>query len=182
MPTMDSLQGHLLVATPSLLDPNFRRAVVLVAEHGEDGALGVVLNRPSETEVAEAVPPLSGLVEEGDVVHVGGPVQPSAVVVLAEFDDPSTAPLIVVGDVGFLPSEVDHETLGDTRRARVFAGYAGWAPGQLEAELDESSWIVETALPDDVFAPAAELWSDVLRRKGGQYAILARMPPDPSLN
>ena len=182
MPTMDSLQGHLLVAAPSLLDPNFRRTVVLVAEHGEDGALGVVLNRPSETAVAEAVPPLSGLVEEGDVVHVGGPVQPSAVVVLAEFDDPSAVPLIVVGDVGFLPSEVDHETFGETRRARVFAGYAGWAPGQLEAELDESSWIVETALPDDVFAPAAELWSDVLRRKGGQYALLARMPPDPSLN
>src|SRR3970040_1545336 len=105
---MESLHGHLLVATPSLLDPNFRRTVVLVAEHGEDGALGVVLNRPSETEVAEAVPPLAGLG------------------VLAEFDDPSAAPLIVVGDVGFLPSEVDHETLGDTRRARVFAGYAGW--------------------------------------------------------
>src|SRR3972149_4051898 len=126
---MESLQGHLLLAAPSPPDPNCRRPVVLVAEHGEDGALGVVLNRPSETAVAEAVPPLSGLVEEGDVVHVGGPVQPSAVVVLAEFDDPSAAPLIVVGDVGFLPSEGDHETLGDTRRARAFAGDGGWAPG-----------------------------------------------------
>lgn len=179
---MESLQGHLLVASPSLLDPNFRRTVILVAEHGEDGALGVVLNRPSETSVAEAVEPLSALVEEGDVVHVGGPVQPSAVVVLAEFEDPSAAPLIVVGDVGFLPTEVDHETIGETRRARVFAGYAGWAPGQLEAELEEASWIVAPAVPDDVFAAPEELWSEVLRRKGGQYAILALMPPDPSLN
>lgn len=179
---MESLQGYLLIASPSLLDPNFRRTVVLVAEHGDDGALGVVLNRPSETEVVEAVPPLAGLVEAGDVVHVGGPVQPSAVVVLAEFVDPAAAPLLVVGDVGFLPAEVDAETIGETRRARVFAGYAGWSPGQLEAELEEPSWFVEPALADDVFSDPDEVWSDVLRRKGGQYAVLALMPPDPSLN
>lgn len=179
---MESLQGHLLIAAPSLLDPNFRRTVVLVAEHGDDGALGVVLNRPSETEVADAVPPLAWLVEAGDVVHVGGPVQPSAVVVLAEFADPSLAPLLVVSDVGFLPAEVDPETIGETRRARVFAGYAGWGPGQLEAELEEPSWIVEPALADDVFSDPEELWSDALRRKGGQYAVLALMPPDPSQN
>jgi putative transcriptional regulator len=178
-----SLRGHVLVAGPALLDPNFRRTVVLVGEHGEEGALGVVLNRPSAVTVAEAVPPLAGLVDDGDHVWVGGPVQPEAIVVLGEFDDPEQAAAVVVGSVGFLPTEVDPEELGTLARARVFAGYAGWGPGQLESELAEDSWIVEQALPDDVFcAEADSLWPAVLRRKGGPYSVLALMPPDPSMN
>ena len=180
---VDSLKGQLLIAGAALVDPNFRRAVVLVGEHAEEGALGVVLNRASETRVDEALPELSGLADDCGAVHVGGPVQPSAIVVLADFDEPERAATLVLDSVGFLPAEIDPDELGELRRARVFAGYAGWGPGQLDGELEEGSWIVEPALPEDVFTTDPdELWSDVLRRKGGPYGVLAAMPPDPSLN
>jgi putative transcriptional regulator len=181
--SVQSVKGHLLVAGPSLIDPNFRRTVVLVGEHSEDGALGVVLNRSSESTVGEAVPELTALVDGDEAVHVGGPVQPSAIVVLADFVDVERAGSLVLDTVGFLPAEIDPDELGELRRARVFAGYAGWGPGQLEDELEEGSWIVEPAQPDDVFTPDPDaLWSEVLRRKGGPYGVLALMPPDPSLN
>jgi putative transcriptional regulator len=180
---VQSLRGHLLVAGPSLVDPNFRRTVVLVGEHGEEGALGVVLNRPSEATVGEAVPELTPLVSDLAIVHVGGPVQPSAIVVLADFEEPERAGSLVLESVGFLPAEVEPEELGQLRRTRVFAGYAGWGPGQLDDELEEGSWIVEPALPEDVFTHAPEdLWGEVLRRKGGPFSLLALMPPDPSAN
>jgi putative transcriptional regulator len=180
---VQSLKGHLLVAGPRLIDPNFRRAVVLVGEHGDDGALGVILNRTSEATVDDALPELTALVDGADTIHVGGPVQPSAVVVLAEFAHPERAGALVVANIGFLPSEVDPDELGELQRARVFVGYAGWGPGQLDGELEEGSWIVEPAAPEDVFTPAPdELWSDVLRRKGGPFGVLALMPPDPSAN
>ena len=180
---MESLRGHLLIAGPSLLDPNFWRTVVLVGEHTEEGALGVVLNRSSETTVDEALPELALLAEEMGTVHVGGPVQPSAVVVLADFAEAADAESLVVESVGFLPAEIEPDTLGELRRARVYVGYAGWGPGQLDVELEEGSWIVEPAQPDDVFTDDSEgLWSDVLRRKGGPFTLLAAMPPDPSQN
>jgi len=180
---VQSLKGHLLIAGPSLIDPNFRRTVVLVGEHSEEGALGVILNRASETAVDEAVPELAVFVDDMGPVHIGGPVQPSAIVVLAEFVEPERADALVLNSVGFLPSEVDPDVLGELRRARVYAGYTGWGPGQLDGELEEGSWIVEPALPEDVFTADPEtLWSDVLRRKGGPFGVLALMPPDPSLN
>ena len=180
---VQSLKGHLLVAGPALHDPNFRRTVILVGEHGDEGALGLVLNRMTDSRVNDALPELAGLVDGADAVHVGGPVQPSAIVVLAEFEEPERAGTLVLDDIGFLPSEVDPDALGELRRARVFAGYAGWGPGQLDGELREGSWIVEPAAPDDVFTTdPEELWSEVLRRKGGPFGILALMPPDPSLN
>jgi len=178
-----SLKGKLLIAVPALLDPNFRRTVVLVGEHNEEGALGLVLNRPSETTVDEAVPELTVLVEGLGQVHVGGPVQPSAIVVIAEFADPDRAGSLVFESIGFLPAEIDPNELGELTRARVFAGYAGWGPGQLDDELEEGSWIVEPAIATDVFTlEPDELWSQVLRRKGGPYGVLALMPADPSLN
>lgn len=180
---MQSLKGQLLVAGPSLLDPNFRRTVVLVGEHTDEGALGVVLNRASEATVEDAVPELSTLIDDEELVHVGGPVQPSAIVVVADFADPEQAGVLILDSVGFLPAEVDPDAIGELRRARVFAGYAGWGPGQLDEELDEGSWIVAPALPEDVFTgDPEELWSDVLRRKGGPFEVLALMPPDPSAN
>ena len=180
---VQSLKGHLLIAGPALVDPNFRRAVVLVGEHSAEGALGVILNRALEATVEETVPELSVLVDGVEQIHDGGPVQPSAIVVLADFVEPERAGALVLDSVGFLPSEVDPGTLGELRRARVFAGYAGWGPGQLDGELAEGSWIVEPALPEDVFtADPEQLWSDVLRRKGGPFGVLALMPPDPSLN
>ena len=181
---MHSLRGQLLVAGPGLLDPNFRRTVILLGEHGEDGAMGVVLNRPTELPVAEAVPPLASLVDEDAVVYVGGPVQPRAVVVLADFHDPAYAGTIVLDTLGFLPGEVeDAVDVGSLRAVRVFAGYAGWAAGQLEDELEEGSWLVLRALVGDVFGPEPDrLWSEVLRREGGALAVLSLLPDDPSLN
>jgi putative transcriptional regulator len=180
---VESLKGQLLVATPSLVDPNFNRTVVLVGEHTEEGALGVVLNRASEAAVADALPELAALADDLGSVHFGGPVQPSAIVVLADFVEPENAGGIVLETIGFLPAETEPNALGEIRRARVYAGYAGWGPDQLDDELEEGSWIVEPALPDDVFTDDPDgLWSAVLRRKGGAYRVLAAMPPDPSLN
>jgi putative transcriptional regulator len=180
---MDGLSGYLLIASPALWDPNFRRTVVLIGHHDDEGAVGVVLNRVSEASILEAAPAFIPLVGAEDVVYVGGPVQPQAAVVVAEFDDPDGAGVLAFGSIGFLAGDADPETVTGVRRARLFAGYAGWGPGQLEAEVDEASWIQESALPEDVFAEdAAGLWSAVLRRKGPQYEMLALMPLDPSLN
>ena len=181
---MDSLKGQLLLASPALFDPNFRRTVVLITEHNEEGAAGLVLNRLSETTVAEAVPDLVPLVADQERVYVGGPVEQSAVLVLAEFDDPEDAAALVVGDIGFMPGNGDFELLAAaTRRVRVFAGYAGWGAGQLEAELEESSWIVEAPDGLDLFPePDTDLWGAALRRKGGVYRVVALMPEDPSQN
>jgi putative transcriptional regulator len=143
--------------------------------------MGLVLNRPADVSVEEAAPQLSELVSPDEPVYVGGPVEPQAVVVLAEFEDPDEAASLVLGDIGFLAAESESEPA--TRRARVFAGYAGWSSGQLEAELEEDAWILEPARPEHVFAATpANLWGDVLRRKGGQFAVLSLMPPDLSLN
>jgi putative transcriptional regulator len=178
-----SLRGQLLVAGPALEDPNFRRTVVLVGEHGDEGSMGIVLNRVSGVPVADAVPPMSPLTGPDEPVYLGGPVQPQAVVVLADFADPAGADL-VVGSVGFLPGEIEDVTaLGELRRVRVFAGYAGWAPGQLEGELEERSWIVLDAQASDVFTEAPErLWGEVLRRGGPAHAVLALLPDDPRVN
>jgi putative transcriptional regulator len=180
----ESLAGQLLLASPTLADPNFARTVVLVGVHDQEGAMGVVLNRPSGVTVAEAVPQLEQAVGGTERIYVGGPVQPSSVVLLAEFADPQPAGLIVLGRIGFPAADVDLEALsGATMRGRVFAGYAGWSGGQLDAELDSGDWILHAAEPEDVFTEdPEELWSSVLTRKGGTYALLARMPPDPTLN
>jgi putative transcriptional regulator len=180
----ESLAGQLLLASPSLRDPNFERTVVLIGLHSGEGAMGVVLNRPSELTVAEAAPQLDETVEQSDLVFVGGPVQPSSIVFLAEFVEPSLAGMLVLGRIGFPAPNAQIDELAEaTERVRVFAGFAGWGEGQLEAEIEQGDWIADSALPDDVFSETPEeLWSDVLRRKGGSYALLARMPPDPSLN
>jgi putative transcriptional regulator len=180
----ESLRGKLLIASPSLVDPNFARTVVLITEHNEEGAMGIVLNRPSETSVGEVVPQLADVAGEGAPVYVGGPVQPTALVVLAEFTDLDAAAWIITADVGFASAEVDVSELGSAvRRGRVYAGYSGWGAGQLEAEMETDSWIVEPPLPAELFPDDPEaLWSDVLARKGGQYSLIARMPEDPSVN
>jgi putative transcriptional regulator len=181
---MDSVRGQLLVAGPALLDPNFWRTVVLVVEHNDEGALGLVLNRPSETSVGEAVPQLETLLDPDERLFIGGPVQPSAVIVLAEFEDPTDAALIAFDDIGVLgtgPSP-DELTAG-VRSGRAFLGHAGWGPAQLDGELERGDWILEPARLQDAFsADAKALWTEVLTRKGGSYALVARMPADPSMN
>ena len=182
-PFVDGLRGTLLIAGPELWDPNFRRTIVLIGHHDEDGAVGVVLNRAMEVTVEEAVPPLAELVPSGERLFVGGPVQQDAAVVLADFERPEGAEVIAFGSIGFLAGEVDPSEIGSLRRARVFAGYAGWGPGQLEAEIEESSWLVEPAVPEDVFAPDPDvLWNAVVRRKGPGFHLLLSMPVDPTEN
>ena len=180
----DPLTGQLLVASPSLFDPNFRRSVVLVVQHSDEGAIGIVLNQPSEATVVEVEPELAPLVEDDETVYVGGPVDDEAVVILAEFDDPAEAAAVVLGDIGFVSGDADFELVGaSTRRARIYIGLAGWGAGQLEDELSGDDWIVAPALERDVFpSPDDDLWAAVLRRRGGQYELLARMPLDPSMN
>jgi putative transcriptional regulator len=179
---VESLAGQLLISSPSLIDPNFRRTVVLMTHHDEEGAVGLVLSRPSELRIADAVPDLGDLPYADEVVYVGGPVQPEAVVVLIELDEEREDAEPIVGRIAYMPPGVDTWELGASR-ARVFAGYSGWGPGQLESELAETAWIVARAEPEDVFAPDPdELWRAVLQRKGGMYSLIATMPYDPSRN
>jgi putative transcriptional regulator len=179
---VESLQGKLLVSSPALVDPNFRKTVVLIAHHDEDGAMGLVLSRPSDVAAADAVPLLGGIPGADDPVFVGGPVQPEAFMVLAEFDDVGEAAAPIMGALGFMPADAEPEEL-TIRRLRLFAGYSGWGGGQLEAELEESSWIVVDAIADDAFAnDPDELWRDVLHRKGGPFSLMENMPFDPGLN
>jgi putative transcriptional regulator len=157
---------------------------VLVCQHTDEGALGLVLNRRGELVVGEVAPELAGLMGEEAVIDSGGPVQPDALLVLGEFEDPSYAGLQVVGAVGLMGDGREISDLASvTRRARAFAGYAGWGPGQLDAELERDDWFVAPAGIDDIFNPdAEELWRRVLERKGGHFVLVARMPIDPSVN
>jgi putative transcriptional regulator len=181
---MESARGQLLIAGPGLLDPNFWRTVVLVVEHTEEGALGLVVNRPSDTTVAEAVPELGELVDLGESLFIGGPIAPAAVIVLAEFEDPSDSALIAFDGIGVVSTDapVQPRSAG-VRRGRAFVGHSGWGPGQLDSELERDDWILEPARGEDAFTDGPlELWRGVLERKGGSYALVARMPPDPSVN
>jgi putative transcriptional regulator len=181
---IDSLRGQLLIAGATLPDPNFARTVVLICQHDDDGALGLVLNRPGELVVGDVAPELADLTGEQAVIDAGGPVSPEALLILGEFDDASYAGMPVIGNVGLMGESREIEDLvAVTRRARAFAGYAGWGPGQLDAELARDDWFVAPAGVDDIFDPDAdELWSRVLKRKGGHFRVVARMPIDPSVN
>lgn len=183
----ESLAGQLLVATPTLKDPNFDRTVVLLVEHGDGGAAGVVLNRATEMPVAEVLSGWVSLAQEPSVVFEGGPVQPEAAVCLAR-SRPGVGDIRgfsrvrgVLGtvDLSMDPARIEQHLTG----IRVFAGYAGWEPGQLEQEVETGSWLVFDALPSDPFvARPDDLWSMVLRRQGGIIAAVANFPPDPTMN
>jgi putative transcriptional regulator len=180
---MDSVKGQLLIAGPTLADRNFWRTVVLIVEHSDEGALGLVLNRPSGTTVGEAVPQLEDLLELDDPVFIGGPVQTSAMMVLAQFEDPSEAALLAFEDVGVLGATGAQTPSAAVRTGRAFVGHSGWGPEQLDGEIERGDWILEPARFEDAFASEPQaLWSRVLMRKGGSYALIARMPPDPSMN
>jgi len=182
--TPANLAGQLLIAEPRLADPNFKRCVVLVLAHDAEGALGVVLNRPTEVPARDVVEELASLVDDEDMLHDGGPVQRDGVVVLADFAEPEESERLVVGSVGMLSDLSEPERLSESvRRVRAFAGYAGWGAGQLEGELQREDWFLEPARVDDVFSAApGDLWSSVLERKGGSYTLVSRMPDDPSMN
>lgn len=183
---MDGLKGKLLVATPMLGDENFDHTVVLLLEHGEEGALGLVLNRPSLLEVMDPLPEWSRFTGVPEVVFVGGPVSRSSVIALAavEGETPAGAFEPVLGSVGVVDLSHDPDLLGGAlARVRVFAGYAGWGPDQLEAEIVEGAWFVVDAQAGDVFTADPEhLWRAVLARQPGELAKVARVPENPRLN
>ncbi len=180
------LRGRLLVAAPPLVDPNFDRTVVLMLEHEPEGALGLVLNRPSDTELADAVPEWGALATAPPVVFAGGPVSPEAVIALARSDTTEERDgwVPIVGglgtvDLGRSPDEVGAHIDG----VRVFVGYAGWAPAQLEDEVAHGAWFVVDFDLDDAFGADPEhLWRRVLRRQRGRLAMFANCPLDPSTN
>ena len=172
----ESLNGKLLIASPSMAD-YFHRTVILMVEHSEEGAFGLVLNRPSETTVGEASPELAELIGDDHLLHVGGPVQPNAVTAIGEHSG---------SDRGDQADRRGCRDGGPRRsagalRLRVFVGYAGWGPGQLDGELEQEAWIVERD-PSRRSLRRRRPLGRVLARKGGEYALLARMPPDPSVN
>ncbi len=173
---MHNLRGKLLIAAPSLFD-YFRRSVVLVLDHSPAGAMGVVLNRESDTPVASVVPALADLAGD-EVLRMGGPVSPESVVALGEFGEIAEAGLPVLDQLGTVDPDCENSTL---QRVRVYAGYAGWGAGQLDDELEQDAWIVMPAELEDAFAEG-DLWSQALGRKGGNYRLLATMPADPSVN
>ena len=183
---MDRLKGRLLVATPILGDANFDHTVILLLEHNDDGALGLVLNRPSGLEVGEPLPEWSPYTGNPDVVFIGGPVSRSSVIALASMagDAPSTSWEQVLGPIGVVDLTLDPDAMADALAAvRVFAGYAGWGPGQLEMEIGEGAWYVVAAEPGDVFTDSPEqLWRRVLARQPGELAKVALVPENPSLN
>lgn len=180
---MESLRGQLLISGGGLFDPNFRHTVVLIGEHGPEGAVGVVLNRALEVTLGDAVPTLAGLVGRDEPLFEGGPVGPGRPVLLVDVARPDLLDVPVFGSVGFLTGDVPAHLASQVRRGRVFVGHAGWGPGQLEAEMEEDAWILEPAREEDVFTDApGELWRRVLERKGPPYRQLSRIPFDPSMN
>jgi len=188
----DPKAGRLLVATPLLEDPNFRRAVVLLVEHEiTEGTLGIVLNRPTQIGVDQVLEQWTDLATEPSVVFKGGPVSPNSALALALVpgkDEPigwralDGAPALA--RLGLLDLDAPPRLLAPAVQSlRVFAGYAGWSPGQLQAEIDEGAWYVVAAQPRDVFAAdPSRLWRTVLRRQEGELAFLATYPDDPGLN
>jgi len=187
-----SLAGRLLIATAVLSDPNFRRTVVLVVEHEEEqGTLGVVLNRPTQVPVDQVLEPWMDLATSPSVVFSGGPVATNSALALALVpgtDEPvGWHPLDgspAVARLGLVDLDAPPGLLAPAVASlRVYAGYAGWSAGQLEAEIGEGAWYVLPAEQGDAFCAEPErLWPAVLRRQGGELAYVATYPDDPSLN
>lgn len=177
-----SLRGRLVVAAPDLVDPNFAHTVVLLLAHDdEEGALGVVVNRPSDVEMEGALRGWGRLAAPPPFVFVGGPVEPTSVIGLARTRADGAGVEPVIDGAGVLDLARTPQDLGaQVASIRVFAGYAGWAPAQLESEIAAGGWFVLDADPDDAFSDEPEgLWARVLRRQGGLFRTAA---VDPSLN
>jgi putative transcriptional regulator len=192
MTEVSSLTGRLLVATPKLADPNFDRAVVLLLDHDVEGTLGVVLNRPTPVGVGDVLEAWAALAGTPQVVFQGGPVSLDSALALAvvpgEPRPDEGSGLLgwrrVHGAIGLVDLEAPPELLAaELGSLRIFAGYSGWGPGQLEKELVDGAWYVVESEPGDVSAPDPErMWRSVLRRQRNELAMVATYPDDPSLN
>lgn len=181
-----SLTGQLLVASPVLGDPNFAGAVILLIQHGPEGALGVVLNRPTPVDVAEVLPTWEPYATGPGVLFQGGPVGLNNALALAAvpgWDEPLGWQRVSAG-LGLVDLDAPPEILvGELSAMRIFAGYAGWGPGQLEDEIDEDAWFVVDAEPGDAFMEDPDsLWRRVLRRQRSELALMSTFTEDPSLN
>jgi putative transcriptional regulator len=188
----ESLSGRLLAATPMLGDPNFRRTVILIVEDDdEEGTLGVVLNRPTEVPLDQVLESWTSLVSGPPVVFRGGPISPTSALALA-IAEGSAEPIgwrsldgsPLMSRLGLVDLGAPPELLADgISSMRVFAGYAGWAAGQLRDEIEEGAWYVLPGQPADAFVTEPErLWQEVLRRQGGELALVATFPDDPVWN
>ncbi len=181
-----TLTGRLLVAAPALRGSTFERSVILLLSHDEDGALGVIVNRPTEVMVGDILPGWTPVVSEPGVVFQGGPVSLDSALGLVSVGatDEPLGIRRVTGRLGVVDLDTPPEIVGPAVDGmRVFAGYAGWAPGQLEGEIEEGSWYVVDAELADAFRRDAEgLWSAVLSRQAGPLALMASFPEDPSMN
>jgi putative transcriptional regulator len=181
-----SLKGKLLVAAPLMREPTFARTVISVLEHNEDGALGVVINRPGDADLFEVVPPVADLATQPAVLFAGGPVEPNAAIALGVVS-PGAEPngwRPVMLPVVTVDLDMDPTVLATTlRELRVFAGYAGWSGGQLEGEIAQGAWYVVDSLPRDAFDTRPDqLWSTVLRRQPWPLSAVATCPVDPTMN
>ncbi|MGZ4436576.1 MAG: YqgE/AlgH family protein [Nocardioides sp.] len=186
-PSVPLRAGQLLVATPALVDPHFDHTVVLLLDLDGDGALGVILNRPSGVPVAEILPEWSEATAFPGVLFAGGPVSTDSALAVGSLPAGAEEPVgfrRLYGDVGIIDLDTPAELLVPALTGlRVFAGYAGWAGDQLEAELDAESWYVVPSAPGDVLGASPEgLWSRVLRRQPGELAWVSTRPTDPTLN
>ncbi|MDR7255788.1 putative transcriptional regulator [Nocardioides sp. BE266] len=184
---MQLASGMLLVATPALQDPNFADTVVLLLDVNDEGALGVVLNRPSQVLVADVLEAWREVVSEPEVLFRGGPVGTDGALAVARLRDVQDAPVgwrPVAGLIGMVDLDTPAELVdGSLARMRVFAGYAGWGAGQLEGEVEEGSWYVVSSEAGDAFrGDTRGLWRDVMRRQPGMLAWHVNRPVDPEMN
>lgn len=185
---LEPAAGRLLVATPLLGDPHFARTVVYLLEHDGGGTVGVVLNRPSHTPVGQVLPDWHEAVSGPAVVFGGGPVQPDGALCLGELDvdaaDVTSGMRLVVDGVSTVDLDGDVAVIAPiARRLRVFAGHAGWAPDQLDAEIAEDAWWVVPGSPADLFSEQPrEMWRLVLRRQPPPLNLMSTYPADPALN
>ena len=181
----DVRAGMLLVASPALVDPNFYRSVVLLLDHGPDGAVGLILDRPLDLPAADYVSTWTDVLAPPHRIFEGGPVQRETALGLTHRPrtEASDTWHPVLGCVGLVDISLSPEEIGGVDEARVFSGYAGWGEGQLEMELAVGSWIPVAATVDDAFDPVpTTLWRRVLKRQGGEVARYATYPDDPRTN
>ena len=184
---MDSLAGQLLIAIPELPDSNFFRSVVFMIEHSPEGAMGVILNRPTEvtlSEIWERLDPQIS-VERKDFVHLGGPVKGPIVGLHEQFR--FTDNEIIDGVYMTMDSHRLNELVEERQfRFKAFSGYSGWGPNQLEAEIEAGGWFVTKANPADVFDSSSELWKNLCERIGqdflSSFGITKNSMIDPNLN
>jgi len=181
-------RGDLLIASPLLLDPNFRRSVVLLCDHGEEGSLGLVVNRPMRVPLGRVIERLADHPLSGQLVHQGGPVEPERLLGIRRGEHPEERSEPLGGGLHLLV-DLEHsldrlaEGAVDGADYRFFLGYSGWGKGQLRSELGGEAWIVGRASAEIAFeVPAKRQWSASLEKLGGRYALLAQMPVDPEMN